>query len=236
MQNRYTGDIGDFVKYGLLRALSARRRLGVAWYLHPDAGPAGDGGHIEYLDQPERWHYLDPQLFETLATIVSRGDRSVRAVQRSGVLGAAEFSDEPLDVSRVPWRDRRHWRRRWFEAVQNRLSDCEVVFADPDNGLVPDDRFRPERKKDAKRIPVVEANTLAEGRIAVIYHHNGRWPGGHLSEIRDGMSRLPGCSCAYYWRRWSNRTFFLINLDDEAECTLGEFVEGWGDHGELVRP
>ena len=33
MQDRYTGDIGDFAKYGLLRALEAGHRLGVAWYL-----------------------------------------------------------------------------------------------------------------------------------------------------------------------------------------------------------
>ena len=43
MQNRYTGDIGDFVKYGLLRAISKGKKLGIAWYLHPDAGPSGDG-------------------------------------------------------------------------------------------------------------------------------------------------------------------------------------------------
>ena len=47
MQNRYTGDIGDFAKYGLLRAIRGRMRLGVAWYLHPGAGPDGDGGHVD---------------------------------------------------------------------------------------------------------------------------------------------------------------------------------------------
>ena len=29
MQNRYTGDIGDFAKFALLRAIRARKRLGV---------------------------------------------------------------------------------------------------------------------------------------------------------------------------------------------------------------
>ena len=109
-----------------------------------------------------------------------------------------------------------------------------MVFADPDNGLVADDRFRPERKEDAKRIPLAEATALAEGRTAVIYHHNGRRAGGHLSEIRCWMGQLPGCSCAYYWRRWSNRTFFFINLDAEAERRLRRFVERWESHGELV--
>lgn len=30
MQDRYVGDIGDFVKYALLRELSVRARLGAA--------------------------------------------------------------------------------------------------------------------------------------------------------------------------------------------------------------
>ena len=235
MQDRYTGDIGDFVKYGLLRAIKGCKRLGVAWYLHPDAGPAGDGGHTEYLGQHERWHHLDPQLFEALKRIVSDDDRSVQSVQRSGVLGDAAFAGERLDVSTVRWRDRQDWRRRWFKVVRNQLADCDVIFADPDNGLVPDTRFRPERKEDAKRIPLAEATALAEGRTAVIYHHNSRRAGGHLSEIRYWMGQLPGCSSAYYSRPWSNRTFFFINSDAEVERRLKRFAERWEGHGELVR-
>ena len=235
MQDRYTGDIGDFVKYGLLRAITGRKRLGVAWYLHPNAGPAGDGSHTEYLAQQGRWRRFDPELFDTLKKLVRDDDRSVQAVQKSGVLCDAAFAAEPLDVSGVPLRDRRRWRQRWFDAVQNRLSGCDVVFADPDNGLVLDDRFRPERKQDAKRMPLAEAVALADGRTAVVYHHNSRRSGGHLSEIRYWMGLLPGCFCAYYWRRWSNRTFFFINADEEVKRQLGRFVERWEGHGELVR-
>ena len=37
MQNRYTGDIGDYSKLGLLRALqSAGFSIGLNWYLTPD--------------------------------------------------------------------------------------------------------------------------------------------------------------------------------------------------------
>ena len=33
MQDRYVGDIGDFVKYALLRVVTGESKLGVAWYL-----------------------------------------------------------------------------------------------------------------------------------------------------------------------------------------------------------
>ena len=66
MQDRYAGDVGDFVKLGLLRALSPGRKLGMAWYRYPDESHNGDGRHITYLDQPQRAKELlnsaEPQL------------------------------------------------------------------------------------------------------------------------------------------------------------------------------
>ena len=236
MQDRYVGDVGDFAKYGLLRAIRGRKRLGVAWYLHPDAGPAGDGNHTTYLRQRQRWRYLDPQLFDTLNGLIGPGGRrSVDAVQTSGILGDAVFAAERLDIAGIAVRDRARWRRRWFERVRNQLSGCDLVFADPDNGLYPDDRFRPTRSDSARRIPLAEANALAKWGAAVIYHHNSRFPGGHQQEIRFWMVRLPGCTCAYYWKRWSNRTFFIVNPDDEIEHRLEQFVKRWDRHGQLVR-
>lgn len=247
MQDRYVGDIGDLVKYGLLRAIKGRKRLGVAWYLNPYTGPRADGRRPEqhdaindrtyqYLRQIEKWRHLDPELFDTLAKLVGDDARSVEAVQQSGVLGDSVFAAEPLDIYRVPWRERRRWRQRWFDRTRILLSECDLILADPDNGLVADERFRPERKKseNEKRIPLAEVNVLAEGRSVVVYHHNSRRGSGHRSEIRDWIERLPGCAFAYYWRRVSNRTFFVINGDDEIERRLRRFAEVWKDHGELV--
>ena len=233
MQDRYAGDIGDFVKYGLLRAIRGARRLGVAWYLHPNAGPAGDGKHTAYLQDPDEWRHLDAELFDALKELV--GDRrSVAGVQKSGVLGDAVFAADRLVVAEVNAHDREHWRNRWFSRIKRRLAGCDLVFADPDNGLVPDSRFRPGRKENAKRIPLSEAMALAEGRTAVVYHHNTRRPGGHRNEILWWKERLPDDTLAYYWRRVSNRTFFIINPDAETRRRLREFEKQWGARGELV--
>src|SRR4029077_3434148 len=52
MQDRYAGDVGDYVTLALRRHLSgADRKLGIAWYLHPDTT---GGGHIRYLSDPAR--------------------------------------------------------------------------------------------------------------------------------------------------------------------------------------
>lgn len=51
MQNRYVGDIGDFGKYGLLKALAGHGlRLGVHWCLNTDDEDSSDGNLTDYLD------------------------------------------------------------------------------------------------------------------------------------------------------------------------------------------
>ena len=53
MQNRYTGDVGDFAKYGLMRQFGrAGFRMALAWYLFPDEGHNADGKHIVYRNPP----------------------------------------------------------------------------------------------------------------------------------------------------------------------------------------
>ncbi len=233
MQDRYVGDVGDFVKYGLLRAIQGAKRLGVAWYLHPNAGSPGDGKHRAYLCHPLQWRDLDDELFDTLKELPAN-QRSVAKIQQSGILGDAAFAADRLDIAEVKHREREGWRHKWFDRIKSQLVNCDLVFADPDNGLVPNDRFKPGRKENAKRIPIDEAIALAEGRIAVIYHHNGRRCGGHLNEIQWLKDQLPAGTMAYYWRRVSNRTFFIINPDDDIRGRLREFATRWGDHGKLV--
>ena len=233
MQDRYVGDVGDFVKYGLLRAICGAKRLGVAWYLHPNAGPVGDGRHTAYLRDPDEWRHLDPALFDTLRGLLP-DRRSVANIQQSGILGDAVFAADVLAVDEVKISDRDRWRGQWFDRIQRQLAACALVFADPDNGLVPNDRFRPAKKESTKGISIAEAIALAEGRPAVIYHHNSRRQGGHLDEIQWLKSQLPARTMAYYWRRVSNRTFFLINADDEVHRRVREFVNRWGDRGVLV--
>ena len=242
MRDRYVGDIGDFAKYGLLRAIGTGKRLGVAWYLCVDSEAAqkseaaqeGDGRHTAYLQRPDEWRHLDGDLFDTLKKLIDEKRRLVSEIEKSGILGSADFAGEPVDVTQVAVRERESWQRAWFERVRNALAACDLVFADPDNGLYPDERFNPARKENAKRIPLSEALALADGRTAVIYHHNSMLRGGHILEIQNWMSRLPGRTYAWYWRRWSNRTFFILNPDSEIEHLVNDFAQRWSECGTLL--
>ena len=238
------GDIGDLAKLGLLRALSrGKRQLGVAWYLYPhEEGP--DGQHIEYLDQPEIWRPLDPDLFDGLQGIITRWqndevERSVTDGRYLGLLPGAVFAGEMLCYHPRPGgeQNRSDWRGGWFESVTERLRDCDIVFADPDNGLYDNHRFHYDgRGGDWKRLPLGEALELAGNRTAVIYHHNSRPIGGVDAEIRGWMGRLPDCTHAFRCRRYGNRTFFVLNADNATVDRLTAFVERWREAEQRAEP
>lgn len=112
MQDRYVGDVGDFVTYGLLRVLCAAGtgRLGVVWYLVADETHNADGRHVTYLQAGNRigkqLRVCDPSLFDALLGIVESEQRRVHSVERSDVLPAGtRFFSTPIE---------RAHRQAWF--------------------------------------------------------------------------------------------------------------------------
>lgn len=227
MQDRYAGDIGDFVKLGLLRALSPGRKLGIAWYRFPDEDHNGDGRHVGYLNRPEEYSSFDPELFAHLRNVV-RSARSIASLHPT--LGTdAVFAVESLDVSQVPARMRRPWRRQWFAGVRDTLSACDLVFADPDNGIIDDSDKRKGSAKFGKQMPLEEVRQLAADRCAVIYHHNTRRPGGHDAEVDYWLDEIGLPGFAIRATRYSPRTFFVLNPDEQIGSRAETFCGSWAD-------
>jgi len=229
LQDRYAGDIGDYVKLALLRELARGRKLGIAWYLYPDEGHNADGRHISYLNDPNRWRHLDPELFDAL-TGVAGGVRSVRSLEATGLIGN-QFHGKPLTSGDLPWQQRSAWRHDWFAEVQTRMSAADLVFADPDNGLVDNDDKRRSKAKFGKSISLREAEALAQNRPAVIYHHNTRRPGGHDLEVDYWLSQFNTNAIAVRANAYSCRTFFVLNPDDELVERARDFCYRWREHG-----
>jgi hypothetical protein len=224
MQDRYAGDVGDFVKLGLLRALSPGRQLGVAWYRYPNENNNGNGRHITYLDQPRQYEHLDPALFNHLRK-VTREQRAIESLLP--VLEGVISSDEALDSSMIPPRERRSWRTAWFKRVMERLSSCDLVFADPDNGIIDDSDWRKGRSNFGKQMPLAEVQELAEGRCAVIYHHNTRRRGGHDAEVDHWLGEFGIPGLAVRATAYSPRTFFILNPDEKIRMRVNEFCQQW---------
>lgn len=227
MQDRYAGDIGDYVKLALLRALSVDRRLGVAWYLYPNEAHNADGRHVSYLRQPDKWRHFDPELFDNLAALCA-GARSVEALEASRVIDAAFFR-ELLDHGTHPAAARSFARAQWFDRLLSRLSECDIVFADPDNGLTDDQCKRRSRPRFGKHLPLEEALALAANRCAVIYHHNSRFRGGHDAEVEHWGLQLGDRTIAVRATAFACRTFFIVNPTEEIRARAESFCHRWSE-------
>ena len=229
MQNRYAGDVGDYAKLALLRSLSPGLSLGVAWYLYPDENHNDDGRHVSYLNQPEIWRALDPELFDQLSKI-TRDQRAVKSLEATDILPRAKFAGMPITSGGLHASDRSDARSRWFEEILEAVDGCELVFADPDNGLIDDSAHRRRAPKFGKQIPISEARALAQGRQAVIYHHNTRYPGGHELEIGTWQTRLGPNTVAVRANAYSCRTFFILNPCDRTIQRAIDFANRWSGH------
>ena len=191
MQNRYTGDIGDFGKYGLLRQLALqsepRLRLGVVWYLTPDEGHTGDGGQVSYLlpghEQP--FVECDEELYHHLRGLVMSGSRTVAATRVRGILPRGTVFFESLLVAGLPARTSLAVRGEWHEQALIATTPCDLVFLDPDNGVSVDETTASIKHAVASEI----LDYRRRGQSVVVYHHLHRNL-GHVEQVTALAARL----------------------------------------------
>ena len=219
MQDRYTGDVGDFGKYGLLRALSLseitdeggpRLSLGVVWYRYHDESHNADGKHISYLDPHKQKDYrkCDPELYDCLSEIVNnRVSRKISEIEKSEILGSKTryFSEECPGGSRQS-------RFEWHKRALTKMRGCDLVFLDPDNGLVKDIKD----EVSAKHVYFCEVQDFVYlGGALVFYHHLNRST-THDRQIEHQLRWLAGKFrdshhvAAFRYRRGTSRVFFVI--------------------------
>jgi hypothetical protein len=249
MQNRYTGDVGDFATYGLLRALSgaggARLPLGVVWFLVADETRNDDGRYTEYLEaqHERRFKPCDPALFDSLREIVSAGRRSVAAIAESAALPRATvFYERPLSYSQTKPAQRSRARHEWCSGALASTEGCEIVFLAPDSGVAGDAMRR--GRSDLKHVFLEEIDRyVTRGQSVVVYRHFGR-RGTHVEQIHRLAGTLqqrlsldrPPISLRY--RPWSPRAFFVLPAARHREAIdrrATKMMDGpWREHFESI--
>ncbi len=181
MKDQYAGDVNDYAKYSILRALAAAQAgpLTVSWMLTEPDGRS-DGRHVGYLDRSERYRPLEPDVFDLLAGIVRRGDRSVYAVEAAGVLPGAAFHSTVMVDSLAA-------RREYFDELSAMLGPDDLVFVDPDNGLETPStaKGRPGSRKYLYWDEV--AQTIGPRRSLCVYQHYPRRPRAAYTAERLGQ-------------------------------------------------
>ena len=233
MQNRYTGDIGDFGKLGLLRQLSrAGLSIGVNWYLVPDETHNGDGRHIGYLQKTD-FRSCDEVLWHALGQIVTSGQRKVAALEESGLLPAV-FCSKVLDFSSTTSPERTSIRWEWHTRAADQLRKCDIVFADPDNGLIVLSA-EGTAKSNKYALPFELADYYKAGASVIYYQHKARRPDTfYIQQHRDLLSSgdFPDSSgLGMKFTKTSQRFYFFIlhpeHKDKVTDCIKQMLATPW---------
>jgi len=259
MQNRYVSDLGDFGKYGLLRALcspvddGSNARLGVVWYLVPDESHNADGKFTRYLEPSQKndrqFRQCDPELYDALADIIHQKDRDVLNIRKSSILPPGTiFYEEPLTFNDMPAnspearRNRIAYRNEWVQGAQSATEDCDFIFVDPDNGL--EAGTKRHQKRGPKYVFFDELEPYCKrGQSLIIYHHTSRRATAEY-QIRERLAQIDerlnnGGTFALLYHRGSSRAFFVVPSEKHKSILtekVEHFMHGtWSQHFTMVR-
>ena len=196
MRHNWVRDIADFAKYGLLKRLAGDDlRLGVFWYLTTHA--AANSPLVSYLSRPGKYRVCDAALFDTLRHLhIERGDRlTLDDIERGNILpGNTVFYGRPLSTTAIDRKGRRTVRYQWFQDGCVLTRDCNLIFLDPDTGLLPPGR-KAENAGGEEYATLEEVIALCQRGQSVVSVQFGS-PGNFEREPEVARARLAALGAA----------------------------------------
>jgi hypothetical protein len=238
MRDSYVADIGDFGKYALLNALAGNDlRLGVLWCCNSLADATQDGRFTAY---PEL-RACDPKLYDRLSQILATNQRTLSQVEKNDIMPTnALFYGTAIPAPKVPCfsdaarQAQTRLRAAWFDDGFNQLSESDLVFLDPDNGLAPS-RCKKHLRSSVKYIFEDEVATwVKRGQSVVLYQHQQRRR--IIEQVADQRKLLGvgNSGFALSFHRLSVRIYYILPAEDHRSRLLerlNRFLEGaWRKH------
>ena len=133
MQERYLGDVHDYYKFLFLKSLSEKlKKIGLNWYLvDPEeisvSEQKKDGEKRNYLNKYEIYN-LDLKISNEFKKIVDKKNRNIENfTNQTHLKSYINFFNKKIQHSN---------RKQWFKESIEFFKNNEVIFLDPDNGLL----------------------------------------------------------------------------------------------------
>ena len=206
----------------MLKALSAAGfKIGVNWYRTcPQSFEKQDDGKYHI---PQKYFSCDRQLAETLSAIshLPAAQRTICKLQNAGLVDAVWFSNQ------VPFKEE---RLAWHRCAVSRLSICDIVFLDPDNGLL----VKSVSKGSAKSVKYVfreeVADYVAQGVSVVFYNHRQRKAEDvYFGEIKEKLYAQNGLQgrllSKITFPKCSIRDYILIAAKSDHQKMIGTALD-----------
>lgn len=166
MKNQYFGDVNDYLKYAILRAIAAQGlKIQVGWMLTEDDG-GKHGNKRHYLKEPGEWRHFDPELFDFLKSRLDAGEpRRVELIEESGFILRAAFTSNPMPATPEQ-------RKTYFLMLRSSGSDKQVIFLDPDVGIAsPRQPLNEEKARAYVRLEEIADLHQRHGFSLLVYQH-----------------------------------------------------------------
>ena len=236
MQDRYAGDIGDYGKIGLLRAIQRTGlSIGINWYkTEPTKQEYHQDGRFRQEDGkyriPPQLAECDPELAGILLDISAKESRSIKDIQKARLIPNAEYYDKEISIEQ---------RGKWHGMALKKLANANVVFLDPDNGmLVKSVRKNAEQSVKYTFYEEVE-DYVGRGQSVIVYNHRSRKKAEtYFREICDRFREMEAIQDkainAITFPRYTVRDYFIISANDKHGLKIQEALNQllkstWGE-------
>lgn len=242
MQDRYAGDIGDFSKLGLLRRLRNKGfSIGINWYAVPNEDHNDDGKHTKYLNSDD-FKVCDEHLWQKLGQIIASKERRISLLTVDDILETTHFT-ERLDFSGMDRSERDSFRHDWHQKALSQLTGADIVFVDPDNGLIVDSAMGTKRENKYV-FPEELCDYYNNGSSVIYYQHKGRKHDDFYLKrceqlIREGQ--FDGASGIIMKFRSTSQRYYCFIIHQEHYSAIKEAMDemiatAWGNHFSLIYP
>jgi len=239
MQDRYAGDVGDFGKIGMLRCIEKSGiKVGVNWYLVGDESHNNDGKHIGY-QKDKKFLDCDDDLLCRLNSMLEKGKRSVSELEKLDLINTGKYYHERLIESEV--RDA-SVRIKWHQNALVAMQECDLVFLDPDNGMIPKSVGRGSRKSIKYVFPEEIIDYYKAGHSVVFYSHRTREQLNVYLKRFDKLFKADELADATIrgvsYKRGTVRDYFFILKEENVAAiddSIAEMFAGeWSRHFERI--
>ena len=215
MQERYLGDIHDFYKFLFIKHLASnlKVRIGLNWFLVDPKSISkselkkNDGEKRSYLNNPKVTN-LDEKLSSELSDLVKKKNRNLKNfTTKTHLQKFVKFYNEKI---------MRNERKLWFENSINFFCKNEIIFLDPDNGILK----RPNGRNSQKYVLLDELKSYQSKEKIIIFtqfqsYNKSFFP--YISEITNFL-KSNGLKIKYpvLRNRTSPNTFYITIGQDRV--------------------
>lgn len=166
MKHQYFGDVSDYKKYSVLRAItdSGGLRMVVAWMLTPE-DKRNDGNVNKYLQNPAKWRKYETDIFDFLyESVVTNQTKDLGLVEKRNIVPEVTYFWDVLT-------DEITNRKLYFDKLKQKSEGFDLVFVDPDNGIATSSVTK-GRKNSSKYVFMDEISDLwDQNHSLLIYQH-----------------------------------------------------------------